>query len=115
VEAALVELADRALHGNAAARQVLDTMVRGVLKACEDIALLLDLDHVVFGGPHWTTLAPFFSTERLAELQRRHGMQSIHPLTTSGTRIGEDVGAVGAASLVLDHTFSTNPAVLLAS
>lgn len=114
VEAALVELADRALDGNAAAAEILDTMVRGVLKACEDIALLLDLDHVVFGGPHWTTLAPFFSTERLAELHHRHSVQSIRALTTSGTRIGEDVGAVGAASLVLDHTFSTNPAVLLA-
>ncbi|WP_195909034.1 ROK family transcriptional regulator [Microlunatus sp. Gsoil 973] len=74
VEAALVELADRALHGNEAAREVLDTMVRGVLKACEDIALLLDLDHVVFGGPHWTTLSPFFSTQRLAEFRRRHGI-----------------------------------------
>lgn len=115
VEAALVELADRALAGNQAANEVLNAMVRGVLKACEDIALLLDLDHVVFGGPHWNTLAPFFTTERLAELHRRHGLQSIHELTTSGTRIGEDVGAVGAASLVLDHTFSTNPAVLLAS
>ena len=114
VEAALVELAACALAGNEAASQVLDNMVRGVLKACEDIALLLDLDQVVFGGPHWTTLAPLFSPERLAELRRRHKLQSLRPLTTSGTRIGDDVGAVGAASLVLDHTFSTNPAVLLA-
>lgn len=115
VEAALAELASRALAGNEAASQILDTMVRGVLKACEDIALLLDLDQVVFGGPHWTTLAPFFSPGRLAELQRRHNLQSLRELTISGTRIGDDVGAVGAASLVLDHTFSTNPAVLLAS
>lgn len=114
VEAALVELADRALAGNPAASEVLDTMVRGVLKVCEDVALLLDLDHVVFGGPHWATLAPLFSPKRLAELRRRHDLQSVRELCTSGTRIGEDVGAVGAASLVLDHTFSTNPAVLLA-
>lgn len=114
VEAALVELTEGALAGNEAARQILDTMVRGVLKACEDIALLLDLEQVVFGGPHWTTLAPLFSPGRLAELRRRHQLQSLHQLTTSGTRIGDDVGAVGAASLVLDHTFSTNPAVLLA-
>ena len=114
VEAALVELTESALAGNEPAGQILDTMVRGVLKACEDIALLLDLEQVVFGGPHWTTLAPLFSPARLAELGRRHQLQSLHPLTTSGTRIGDDVGAVGAASLVLDHTFSTNPAVLLA-
>jgi predicted NBD/HSP70 family sugar kinase len=114
VEAALIELADRARAGNAAAEAILGNMVRGVLKACEDIALLLDLDHVVFGGPHWSTLSPFFTPERVAELQRRHNLQSIHKLTVSGTRIGADVGAIGAASLVLDHTFSTNPAVLLA-
>jgi predicted NBD/HSP70 family sugar kinase len=114
VEQALVRLAENAQSGNDAAEQVMDDLVRGVLKACEDIALLLDLDHVVFGGPHWNTLAPFFDADRLAVLHRRFGSQSLHPLRVSGTRIGEDVGAVGAASLVLDHTFSTNPAVLLA-
>jgi predicted NBD/HSP70 family sugar kinase len=31
----------------------------------------------------------------------------------TGTSLGADVGAVGAASLVLDHTFSPNPSVLL--
>ncbi|WP_157683508.1 ROK family transcriptional regulator [Microlunatus soli] len=115
VETALVELADRAAAGNSAAEKVMDGMVRGVLKAAEDIALLLDLDRVVFGGPHWNTFAPFFTEERVAVLQRRHQPQSTHPLEVSGTLTGDDVGAVGAATLVLDHTFSTNPAVLLAS
>ncbi|HEY9292508.1 MAG TPA: ROK family transcriptional regulator [Microlunatus sp.] len=114
VDSALVQLADNALAGRAEATAVMDDMVRGILKGCEDVALLLDLDRIVFGGPHWSTLSPFFTEERFAELYRRHALQSVHPLTVSGTRIGEDVGAVGAASLVLDHTFSTNPAVLLA-
>lgn len=93
---------------------VMDTMVSGVLKGAEDIALMLDLDQVIFGGPHWSLLAPFFTDDRVAVLQQRFEKQNIHPLRVTGTRIGEDVGAVGAASLVLDHTFSTNPAVLLA-
>lgn len=114
VEQALVRLAENARSQNAAALAVMDDLVRGVLKACEDIALLLDLDQVIFGGPHWNTLAPFFDEHRLQQLHRRFGLQSRHPVRVSGTRIGEDVGAVGAASLVLDHTFSTNPAVLLA-
>ena len=114
VDAALVQLADNAIAGRAEAIKVMDDMARGILKGCEDIALLLDLDRIVFGGPHWSTLSRFFTEDRFAELHRRHALQSVHPLTVSGTRIGEDVGAVGAASLVLDHTFSTNPAVLLA-
>jgi predicted NBD/HSP70 family sugar kinase len=115
VDQALVELAERAQTGNQAAEEVMARMVRGVLKAAEDIALLLDLERVVFGGPHWNTFAPFFTEDRIAVLQRRHGPQSIHELTVAGTRTGDDVGAIGAATLVLDHTFSTNPAVLLAS
>jgi predicted NBD/HSP70 family sugar kinase len=114
VENALVELARRALAGQDAALSVMEAMVRRLLKAAEDIALMLDLEEVVFGGPHWSLIAPFFTDDRLAVLYRRFGRQSIHPLRATGSRIGEDVGAVGAASLVLDHTFSTNPAVLLA-
>lgn len=114
VEHALAELAANALEGREAAMTVMDTMVSGVLKGAEDIALMLDLDQVIFGGPHWSLLAPFFTEDRVAVLQQRFEKQNIHPLRVTGTRIGEDVGAVGAASLVLDHTFSTNPAVLLA-
>jgi predicted NBD/HSP70 family sugar kinase len=114
VEAALAELARRALAGHQVAQSVMEAMVRRMLKAAEDIALMLDLEEVVFGGPHWALLAPFFTEDRLDVLYRRFGRQSIHPLRATGTRIGADVGAVGAASLVLDHTFSTNPAVLLA-
>jgi predicted NBD/HSP70 family sugar kinase len=114
VEHALAELAANALEGRKAAMAVMDTMVSGVLKGAEDIALMLDLEQVIFGGPHWALLAPFFTDDRIAVLQRRFEKHNIHQLTVSGTRIGEDVGAVGAASLVLDHTFSTNPAVLLA-
>ena len=40
-------------------------------------------------------------------------VRSVHRFVVSGTALGADVGAVGAASLVLDHTFSPNPSVLL--
>lgn len=115
VERALEELAGNARAGNAAALSVMEQVVRRILKSAEDLALLLDLDRVILGGPYWATFEPFFTDEAISVLQDRFNWQSAHPLTVSGTRIGEDVGAVGAASLVLDHTFSTNPAVLLTS
>ncbi len=113
VEAALAELARRAMAGQPAALGVMERLVSRLLKAAEDIALMLDLDRVVFGGPHWSLIAPLFTDDRLAVLRHRFGRQSTHLLQVLGSRIGEDVGAVGAASLVLDHTFSTDPAVLL--
>jgi hypothetical protein len=48
-----------------------------------------------------------------AALEERFLVRSVHPFVVAGTALGEDVGAVGAASLVLDHTFSPNPSVLL--
>lgn len=113
VEQALTELAENAGAGQRQAQELLDRLVQGILKAVEDVSLLLDLDQVIFGGPHWSMLAPFLTDRRLAVLHERFGHKSINQLTVSGTGIGDDVVAIGAASLVLDHTFSTNPAVLL--
>ncbi len=48
-----------------------------------------------------------------AALVERFLVRSVHPFAVTGTALGADVGAVGAASLVLDHTFSPNPSVLL--
>ncbi len=79
----------------------------------EDIANLLDLERVVFGGPHWEQLAPFFGDAVRTALDERFLVRSVHPFEVAGTALGADVGAIGAASLVLDQTFSPNPSVLV--
>lgn len=95
------------------ASELLALLATRIAKVVEDIANLLDLDRVVFGGPHWERLAPSFGPVLRKELERRFLVRAVHPFTAVGTSLGADVGAVGAASLVLDHTFSPNPSVLL--
>jgi predicted NBD/HSP70 family sugar kinase len=112
VEEAFGVLCELAAAGGEA-RAILLELVDRIAKAVEDIANLLDLDRVIFGGPHWSRLRPFFGERLKATLRSRFLARSIHQFEVVGTSLGEDVGAVGAASLVLDHTFSTNPSVLL--
>ncbi|MBM7798578.1 putative NBD/HSP70 family sugar kinase [Microlunatus panaciterrae] len=113
VEHAFTELARMALADDGEARKIMLALVDRIAKVVEDIANLLDLDRVVFGGPHWAPLEPFFDPQRRQDLDDRFIARGIHSLSVSGTDLGEDVGAVGAASLVLDHTFSVNPSALL--
>jgi predicted NBD/HSP70 family sugar kinase len=113
VDVAFTALCMAAGQGPGVAREILTALAERIAKVVEDIANLLDLDRVVFGGPLWDRLAPYFDEPIRAALAERFLVRSVHPLRITGTSLGADVGAVGAASLVLDHTFSPNPSVLL--
>ncbi|WP_237771251.1 ROK family transcriptional regulator [Kribbella sp. ALI-6-A] len=113
VDRAFTALCAAAADAPGAAREILTALAARVAKVVEDIANLLDLERVVFGGPHWDKLAPFFADNVRETLGERFLVRSVHPFAVAGTALGADVGAVGAASLVLDHTFSPNPSVLL--
>lgn len=113
VDVAFTGLCAQAAAGPGVAREIVAALAGRIAKVVEDIANLLDLERVVFGGPHWDRLAPFFDESVRAALEERFLVRAVHPFTVAGTALGADVGAVGAASLVLDHTFSPNPSVLL--
>ncbi|MFC5262961.1 ROK family protein [Kribbella qitaiheensis] len=113
VDLAFAQLCSDAAAGPGVAREIIAALAERIAKVVEDIANLLDLERVVFGGPHWNQLAPFFDESVRSALEERFLVRSVHPFVVAGTALGEDVGAVGAASLVLDHTFSPNPSVLL--
>ncbi|MBA8793367.1 putative NBD/HSP70 family sugar kinase [Friedmanniella endophytica] len=113
-EDALVDLVTIAVQGDPVARAIMDRLAERLGKAAQDIVNLLDLDHVVLGGPHWPLLRPFFGEVYAEDLRRNFMNRRVHQVTVVGSALGEHAGAVGAASLVLDHTFSTNPSVLLA-
>ncbi|MEV6283654.1 ROK family transcriptional regulator [Kribbella sp. NPDC051770] len=113
VDVAFAELCATAADQPGAAREIVTALAGRIAKVVEDIANLLDLERVVFGGPHWDRLAPFFGDSIRETLRERFLVRSVHPFDVAGTALGADVGAVGAASLVLDHTFSPNPSVLL--
>ncbi|WP_344173298.1 ROK family transcriptional regulator [Kribbella lupini] len=113
VDVAFATVCTAAAEAPGAAREIVAALAGRIAKVVEDIANLLDLERVVFGGPHWDRLAPFFGDSVRETLRERFLVRSVHPFDVAGTALGADVGAVGAASLVLDHTFSPNPSVLL--
>ncbi|MFI7062923.1 ROK family protein [Kribbella sp. NPDC050124] len=111
VDAAFARLCAAAEASPGVAREIVAALADRVAKVVEDIANLLDLDRVVFGGPHWEQLAPFFGDAVQDALKERFLVRSVHPFEVAGTALGADVGAIGAASLVLDQTFSPNPSL----
>ena len=74
---------------------------------------LLDLDHVVCGGPFWRRIAPVLRERIEALVAGDPALIPRHPVAVESSRIGEDVAAVGAGCLVLDQTLSPRPSALL--
>ncbi|HET6743776.1 MAG TPA: ROK family transcriptional regulator [Kribbella sp.] len=112
VDEAFARLCALAADGTDGARLIVVTLASRIAKVVEDIANLLDLDRVVFGGPQWERLAPVLNDAVRNALEDRFLLQAVHPFEVTGTSLGADVGAIGAASLVLDRTFSPNPALV---
>lgn len=106
LEAALADLSQAAVKGDEQAKLIMVAWADRVCNVVEDVANLLDLDRVVIGGPHWSSLAPFFDDDRRTAMNERFEVHKIHSFEVTGTYLGTDVGAVGAASLVLDRTFT---------
>ncbi|WP_238151376.1 ROK family transcriptional regulator [Kribbella sindirgiensis] len=111
VEAAFASMCAQA-GGPGAARDILTTLADRIAKVVEDIANLLDLERVVFGGPHWEQLAPVLHDRVRTALEGRFLLAAVHPFEVTGTSLGADVGAIGAASLILDRMFSPNPSLV---
>jgi predicted NBD/HSP70 family sugar kinase len=115
VDAAFARLCSLAEAGPGTAREIVAGLAVRIAKVVEDIANLLDLERVVFGGPHWEQFAPLFGDAVRTALDGRFLLRSVHPFEVAGTALGADVGAIGAASLVLDQTFSPNPSLMMQS
>ncbi len=96
--------------GDDGALAVVDASAVQLAKAITTLANMFDTDVVAVGGPTWTRLSSVY-LPRLNDLVQpglvhRPGTR---PVTVVGTALGEDVIAIGAACLVLDHEFA--PAV----
>ena len=66
----------------------------------------LDVDRVVFGGPFWSRPVGRYLELVPGVVRENSATRQIHPIDVVGTGVGEDVGAIGAASLVLEHTLA---------
>ena len=113
VQEGFARLCEAAETGNSAAAAIIDRSAVLVARAAAVVANTLDVDRVVFGGPFWGPLSKRY-LELVPELIRQNSdAGNIHGIEVVGTGVGEDVGAVGAASLVLEHTLAPRAQRLL--
>ncbi len=107
------QLVQAAADGNEDAISILDAAADDIAQALVQLANLLDVDRVYFGGPFFPVAGEFL----LARIpDRAHGSPLWvlpHEIEFERSRFGDDVVAVGAASLVLDIAFSPRPEGLL--
>jgi predicted NBD/HSP70 family sugar kinase len=106
VDALFTRLTEAAEAGDERAAELIDHSIRNTAFYLTNLAALLDLDRVVFGGPSWSRIERRYLAQlpdRLAELDT--GILT-HPVLVEGSAVGDDVAAVGAACLVLNETFS---------
>ena len=113
IQESFVALCAAASAGDPKAAEIIDHSAILVARAVSAVTNALDVDRVVFGGPFWTCLSQRY-LERIPDLVREgSATRKIHEIEVVGTGVGEDVGAIGAACLVLEHTLAPRSQRLL--
>lgn len=113
LDAALTTLCRAAADGDADAAEILAVSARRVARGITVVADLVDAGVVVFGGPAWARLAPHYLPVVRRELTAQATLREVHAVEVLGSAVGDHVGAVGAASLVLDGLFTPRPSGLV--
>ncbi|CAD5997135.1 ROK family transcriptional regulator [Agreia sp. COWG] len=115
IDEAFSRVASLAYDGDEKALALLEDVARDVSEAIVTIVNLLDLDHVVLGGPYGGRVSGFL-LDRLPELiNGSAALATLRPVRVTGSSIGNDGSAVGAACLVLDATLTPRSANLFIS
>ncbi|MEV6174042.1 ROK family transcriptional regulator [Streptomyces sp. NPDC051954] len=109
----LERLAALAAAGEAQADDIIERLAIRIGRGVCAAATLLDVDTVVFGGPTWQLLADRLLATIEPMVARSPFVKATHPTAVVSTTLGENVAAVGAASLVLDRALSAQPRSLL--
>lgn len=113
VEARFTRLCERAAEGDEPAARVLRQAAEHMAVLTAVLTNMLDVDRVVFGGPFWSRLADVYLKEIPGRLDRLSATRAVRAIPVVGTVVGDDVGAVGAACVVLDSVLSPRTADLL--
>ncbi|SEG69293.1 Sugar kinase of the NBD/HSP70 family, may contain an N-terminal HTH domain [Actinacidiphila yanglinensis] len=113
VDAAFTRLAALAAAGDAGAGVILTGAAQALARAIVVIVNLLDIDEVIFGGPFWARVSPAILAALPGAVHADPALIPPHPIRFAQSAIPVDVAAVGAATLVLDNTFSPRPSALL--
>ncbi|GAB3287208.1 ROK family transcriptional regulator [Parasphingorhabdus pacifica] len=102
-----------AAGGDGAALRLLRSAAGKLGVALASVISVLDVDQVVLGGPALRHVDGVFRAKVDEALRKHVWAPEVRPITVRSALIGEDAGAVGAASLVLDRTYSPRLATLL--
>ena len=113
VDARFSQLCARAADGEAPAIGVLRQAAANTAVLVAVLTNMLDVDRVVFGGPFWARVSETYLREIPVRLERASATRAVRSLPVDGTVVGDDVGAVGAACVVLDSVLSPRASDLL--
>lgn len=102
--AALATLQERAHDGDAAARTVVEEYGAALGEAVRTLISIHDPHRVIVGGPYWGYLAEHAMPQ--AQLVARRARDGAHEVPVTSSTFGDDVGAIGAATLFLERKLS---------
>lgn len=114
LDVAMAALAAAGAAGDVVARGILDRAARRVARGIVVVSDLMDASSVVVGGANWERLEPFLAEAARTEFAGHATMRELHGVEVGGTALGPWIGAVGAASQVLDAAFTPHASVLVA-
>jgi predicted NBD/HSP70 family sugar kinase len=106
-------LCDKADAGDEKAIAILDKSATLVARAVSVVTNTLDVERVVFGGPFWGRMSKYFLERVPGLIAENSAARMIHGIEVVGSGVGEDVGAIGAACLVLEHMLAPRAQRLL--
>jgi predicted NBD/HSP70 family sugar kinase len=113
IQDSFARLCEAADAGNAKAVEIIEHSAVLVARAVAVVTNTLDVERVVFGGPFWTCLSKRYLELIPPLLDGNSAARRIHGIEVVGTGVGEDVGAIGAACLVLEHALAPRAQRLL--
>lgn len=112
-ETAFERLLEEAEGGRSGALAILQRAGRNLASAVLTLINVLDVPEIVFAGPYWERLKPLILPTIAYVVQTSPIRSTRHEIKFGLSRVGVDVGAVGAACLVLDTVLSPRPSSLL--
>lgn len=113
IDARFTRLCALAGEGDARALGVLEDAAKNLSMLISSLTNMLDVDRVVLGGPFWSRLSAVYLRALPGLLDRHSATRAVRDLPVAGTIVGDDVGAIGAACVVLDQVLSPRASALL--
>lgn len=93
-----------AREGDEGARALIQRAADVVGALATIAAQLVDADLMVFGGPYWEMVSEWYGTAARIALDRSSA-RGTRPIRVLSSAMGDEVGAIGAASVILDRQF----------